>query len=307
MRWLCSCAACVALAVPALCAADPQLSPAVRAAAADSAYRARDWAGALPLYRQLVGEHPDNYLLWLRLAACLDGDGQHGPALAAFADARRHGAPAAAVQYGMARALAAQGERAPALAALREAIAAGRGRPDLLRSDPALDALRGEPGFAALLQQAQQNQSPCEARPANRQFDFWVGDWQVVSSTDFTPVGRSHVERTLGDCVIWENWTSLGESGYAGKSYNSYNPELQRWEQFWVDNQGGMIHFYGVLNDAVMDFYTDLIPQGDGKTLKRHLRFYRLGPDRVRQLSEGSADQGGTWTVEYDFTYNRER
>ena len=51
----------------------------------------------------------------------------------------------------------------------------------------------------------------------------------------------------------------LGESDYAGKSYNVYNPDLKRWEQFWVDNVGGMIHFYGGLKDGVMDFYTDEI------------------------------------------------
>jgi hypothetical protein len=43
-----------------------------------------------------------------------------------------------------------------------------------------------------------------------------------------------------------------------------------------------------------------------GKALIRRLRFYNLGADRVRQLSEGSEDSGKTWTVEYDFTYNRE-
>ena len=148
--------------------------------------------------------------------------------------------------------------------------------------------------------------APC-APPEYHQFDFWVGDWQVSTTKEFLPVGRSHIERTIGECVIWENWSSLGESGYAGKSYNVYNPELKRWEQFWVDNQGGMIHFYGQLSDGVMDFYTDAIPQADGKTLKRRLRFYNLGGQRVRQFSEGSNDAGKTWTVEYDFTYYREK
>jgi len=54
-----------------------------------------------------------------------------------------------------------------------------------------------------------------------------------------------------------------------------------------------------------MDFYTDAILQAEGKTLTRRLRFYNLAPDRVRQLSEGSTDGGKTWTVEYDFTYQR--
>jgi hypothetical protein len=56
-----------------------------------------------------------------------------------------------------------------------------------------------------------------------------------------------------------------------------------------------------------MDLYTDGIPQAGGKVLQRRLRFYNLGADRVRQFSEGSTDDGKTWTVEYDFTYNRDK
>jgi len=92
-----------------------------------------------------------------------------------------------------------------------------------------------------------------------------------------------------------------------GKSYNIYNPDLKRWEQFWVDNQGGMIHFFGALNNGVMDFYTDEIPQSDGTKLKRHLQFFNEGADKVRQFSQGSTDGGKTWNVEYDFTYNRKK
>lgn len=36
-----------------------------------------------------------------------------------------------------------------------------------------------------------------------------------------------------------------------------YNSSLKRWEQLWVDNVGGMIHFYGGLKEGVLDFYTD--------------------------------------------------
>ena len=106
--------------------------------------------------------------------------------------------------------------------------------------------------------------------------------------------------------MIWENWTSANTS-YAGKSYNVYNPSLKQWEQFWVDNVGGTIHFYGGLKDGVMDFYTDEIAQSDGTKLKRHLQFFNLSPDKVRQYSQGSTDGGKTWKVEYDFTYTRRK
>jgi len=150
-------------------------------------------------------------------------------------------------------------------------------------------------------------QLPCNQRAESRQFDFWVGDWDVVGTQSKKPAGTSHIEPAIGNCVIWENWTSLGNSGYTGKSYNAYNPNLKRWEQFWVDNAGDTIFFYGNLKDGVMDFYTDEIPQADGTRLKRHLQFFNLGSDTVRQFSQGSTDGGKTWKIEYDLTYTRKK
>ncbi len=56
-----------------------------------------------------------------------------------------------------------------------------------------------------------------------------------------------------------------------------------------------------------MDFYTDEIPQPDGTRLKRHLQFFNLGSDKVRQFSQSSTNGGQTWKVEYDLTYNRKK
>jgi hypothetical protein len=74
-----------------------------------------------------------------------------------------------------------------------------------------------------------------------------------------------------------------------------------------VDNVGGNIFFHGNLKDGIMDYWTDEIPQTDGKQLRRHLQFIPAGPDRVRQFSRGSSDGGKTWQVEYDFTYDRKK
>jgi len=181
----------------------------------------------------------------------------------------------------------------------------GYGQPDQMAADPDLKPLAADTRFAGLVEQAKRNQTPCAYKAEYRQFDFWVGDWNVVTTKDATSAGVSHIERTVGDCVIWENWTSLGTSGYAGKSYNIYNPSLKRWEQFWVDNQGDTIHFAGGLKDGVMDFTTDEIPQPDGTRLKRHLQFFSLDKDTMRQFSQGSTDGGKSWSVEYDLTYHR--
>jgi tetratricopeptide (TPR) repeat protein len=284
---------------------DPPTPSATLAVQADAAYQARDWASAAPLYERLAHDQPEGYRHWIRLGACLHGIGENAHALKAYETAKSHGAPPSDFQYGIAIALASMGERDKAFVALSDAVRDGHGRPDLMRSDPDIVRLRGDARFPPLLAQAERNQAPCDYRSESRQFDFWLGDWNVVTTRELTPAGHSHIERTVGNCVIWENWTSLGESGYSGKSYNIYNVDLKRWEQFWVDNRGDTIHFHGGLVDGVMDFSTDAVPQADGKALTRRLRFYDLGANRVRQLSQASTDAGKTWTVEYDFTYQR--
>jgi tetratricopeptide (TPR) repeat protein len=231
--------------------------------------------------------------------------GQHQQAMEAFQKAQSLGVPASIVGYDLAVVYASMGKTDQAIEHLAAAVKAGYAQPDQLVADPDLNSIRQDSRFAPLLEQSKRNQKPCAYSAESRQFDFWVGDWDVVLTVGGGSAGRSHIERTIGDCVIWENWTSLGNTGYSGKSYNVYNSNLKRWEQFWVDNAGGMIHFYGGLKDSVMDFYTDDIPQPDGTNLKRHLQFFNLAPDKVRQFSQGSKDSGKTWSVEYDLTYKR--
>lgn len=289
-----------------LCAQSPD-SVAGEKAAANSAYEAKDWAKAELLYERIAQAQPDNFRSLYRLGVCRQNLGQHQKALEAFQTAQAKGMPVAIVGYNMAVVYASLGQTDHALGQLAEVVKQGYGNPDQLSTDPELQSIRGDARFAPLVDQAKHNLSPCDYKAENRQFDFWVGDWDVVTTKEGSPAGVSHIERAMGNCVIWENWTSLGNSGYFGKSYNIYNPDLKRWEQFWADNKGGMIHFYGGLKDGVMDFYTDEIPQPDGTKLKRHLQFFNLSPDKVRQFSQGSTDAGKTWAVEYDFTYNRKK
>ena len=293
------------IGAPALADSLAPESTAGEAAAASAAYEAKDWAKAEPLYEKLVKAQPQSFRQWYRLGVCLQALGRHQRALAAFQAAQAKGMPVSIVGYNIAAVYASMGQIDQAMGQLAETVKQGYAQADQMSTDPDLQSIRRDARFATLVEQAKHNQSPCDYKLENRQFDFWVGDWDVVTTNEDSPAGISHIERAIGNCVIWENWTSRGNSGYAGKSYNIYNADLKRWEQFWADNQGGMIHFYGGLANGVMDFYTDEIPQADGTRLKRHLQFFNLGPDKVRQFSRGSTNDGKTWAVEYDFTYNR--
>ena len=296
--------ACLFLAVALSTSAQQDPNVDVLSKEANAAYEAKNWERAAKLYEELSKEMttaPPR--VWLRLGAAMRSLGRYEEALAAFEKAGQSGAGLFG-EYGKAAVYVALNQPEKAFASLDKAVQQGYADPDALTSDPDLSVLRNDPRFAAIIEQAKKNQRPCAYTPENRQFDFWLGEWNVSTTQGAVPSGNSNIELILEDCVVQENWKSL-DSPYAGKSYNIYNASLKRWEQYWVDNVGGNIFFYGGLKDGVMDYWTDDLPQPDGTKLKRHLQFFKLGPDSVRQLSQGSSDGGKSWQVEYDFTYIR--
>ena len=94
--------------------------------------------------------------------------------------------------------------------------------------------------FQAALAQTQNNTaSPAKppktcSMPEHRQFDFWIGDWDVQVSGQ--PAGTNTIQLILDGCVLQENWT--GSKGGTGKSFNFYDSAKGKWQQTWVDNTG---------------------------------------------------------------------
>jgi len=283
-------------------AADDKMA---RVKQANDAYDAKDWKKAAALYEKIAEEEPQSARAWYRLGISLHGIGEEQRALSAYEKSLKAGLPPAFGEYQIALVYASMKEKEKAILYLQKAATDGFSQLEQLDSDTELAELRGDERFTKVEEQTRRNQKPCAYAPENRQFDFWLGEWNVVTTKDGIAAGSSRIELILADCVVQENWTSGGNIGYTGKSYNIYNQALKRWEQYWVDNAGGNIFFYGGLKNGVMDYWTDTIPQPDGTKLKRHLQFIRLGPDTVRQFSQGSTDDGKTWHVEYDFTYQR--
>jgi len=297
--------AAVLLAVAPFAIRPAQLVANNVAAEAAAAYDSKDWAKSAKLYGELSQSPEAPPRVWLRLGASLRELGKYGDALAAFEKANAAGA-ALFGEYGEAAVYSAMKQPEKALEHLEKAVQQGYAQPEVLSTDPNLAALRSDPRFAKLVEQAKKNQRPCAYTTENRQFDFWLGEWSVTTTQGGIPAGDSKIELILEDCVVQENWKSQN-GPYSGKSYNIYNQAQKRWEQYWVDNVGGNIFFYGGLKDGVMDYFTDEIPQTTGPALKRHLQFIPSGSDKVRQFSRGSTDGGKTWTVEYDFTYTRKK
>ena len=285
----------------------PQAQADPAESTADAAYQAQKWTEAEQAYAALTKQSPDNARFWYRYAVSARADKHYDVALEAMQKAKSlgsgHGLPPFVADYEIATIYAGMGDRSHALQTLKAAADGGYFQSSRLNNDTEWNSLRADEQFVAAAKEVHHNAAPCED-PEFKQFDFWVGDWDVSSAKDGVQRGTSHVAKEMGGCVVWENWTSAG-SPYFGKSYNTYNLNLKRWEQYWVDNTAGVMFFHGALKDNIMDYWTDDVPQNAGGTLLRHLQFFNLGKDKIRQFSQGSNDGGKTWHVEYDLIYTR--
>jgi hypothetical protein len=152
--------------------------------------------------------------------------------------------------------------------------------------------------------------TPCTTDATYRQFDFWIGEWEVYGKNG-KKAGDSKIDLILDSCIILENWKSANPVNgvyYAGKSFNAYNSVTKQWQQTWVDNVGGTIEFSeGHYETDKMIFKTKPFPLNKDTMAIRRLTFFNLGKDKVRQYSELSKDDNKTWTPEYDLEYRRKK
>jgi tetratricopeptide (TPR) repeat protein len=267
-------------------------------AEADRCFQKQDWPCAEKGYQEIAGRDSGNGRAWFRLGVSRQSQAKYAEAIQAYLRAEEIGHNPL-VRYNLATAYAKQGQKDAALEWLGKAADAGFEGADSLASDPDLASIRDDPRFKAL---AARIAAPCAGVPEARQFDFWIGNWEVRNPKGDLS-GHNRIDLILGDCVLLENWT--GARGGSGKSFNVYNQAKGKWQQTWIDNHGEVIEFTdGELHDNVLRFRAETRGP-DGKPLLRRLSFFNLGPDRVRQFSEQSSDGGKSWTTEYDLTYTR--
>ena len=205
----------------------------------------------------------------------------------------------------LARAYAGNSEKDKALEQLDSAIANGYSNVPELETSKEYDKIRTDIRFKNLLTQATDKLYPCLHNAHAREFDFWVGDWDVYPTGGNQLVGSSKIEMEASGCFILENWTAIGYPN-TGKSMNFVDPVTNKWKQVWVGSGGAVTEYInGVYKDSVMQFESSsTTPKG---TMKIRFRFFNQGPNQVRQFQEYSMDDGKTWNVSYDLTYIRKK
>lgn len=140
---------------------------------------------------------------------------------------------------------------------------------------------------------------PCTA-DTFRQFDFWIGTWNV-----HTPEGKlagvNQITSEYGGCVLHEKYDT--GRGYSGESLNTYDPGSKRWHQTWVDNQGTLLLLDGGLRGASMVLEGET-RDAAGAVTRHRITWTPSSDGSVRQHWE-SADASGKWSTAFDGKYTR--
>jgi tetratricopeptide (TPR) repeat protein len=202
--------------------------------------------------------------------------------------------------YNVAASYARAGDREKALVGLERMIKLNPLFAVGIASDSDFESLRAEPRYKELALAVEKAQKPCMFSDGYREFDFWVGEWDVFVQNQ--KVGTSNVKVLQQGCIIEENWATPAQTA---QSFNFYNPVTKKWHQSYMDSNGGNWMMDGEYKDGALR-YEGFIYSPQGRT-PVHMTFYNLGPDKVRQTAETSTDGGKTWTQGWDGLYVRRK
>ncbi|MCB9844493.1 MAG: tetratricopeptide repeat protein [Phycisphaeraceae bacterium] len=265
-------------------------------AEADRLFQQQKYAEAAAMYEQIVEREPENPTAWFNLGYSLHITGQLERALVAHEKAAEI-APTAQLRgpavYNIGCANALLGRKDAAFAALVRAVDAGFTNTQLIQQDSDLDSLRDDPRFEEIQTRVQQRALPI----AFRQFNFWVGKWDVYNQAG-QRVGGNRITLEEGGLFLQERWVS--GNGGSGQSINYFEPVGRVWKQVWIDSQG-VLETSGTFEDGAMRFRGERKLRS-GRTKQQKMVFTPLPDGRVRQYIEES-DDGETWTVYFDGLY----
>ncbi len=165
--------------------------------------------------------------------------------------------------------------------------------------------------FSALITHAASStQAPAAcAAPEAKQFDFWLGTWELNwKNADGTRGrGRNRIERTLDGCVIVENFESFqpeaGAPALRGLSVSTWDPRATRWKQTWVDNTGAYLDFVGGWGDGRMVLGRS--EERNGKRSMQRMVFRDIGAETMVWDWQSSTDDGASFTTQWQIEYRR--
>ena len=150
---------------------------------------------------------------------------------------------------------------------------------------------------------------PCSS-PEARQFDFWLGDWDLTWPAEQTGgderdigTGTNQISRLFGDCAIEERFAT-SDGSFLGRSLSVFDSRTGVWRQTWVDNTGGYLVFTGDFDGETMELRTEP-EERDDEIIVQRMIFTDVTADSLNWTWQGSRDGGTNWNDLWNIAYRR--
>jgi hypothetical protein len=135
----------------------------------------------------------------------------------------------------------------------------------------------------------------------NRQFDFWIGDWELTWND--TSKGSNTITLEMNNLVVYEHFKDPANN-YLGWSWSVYDTLSKKWKQTWVDNQGAYFDFIGQMQDDKMILERSFTSK-KGTLIKQRMIFYNITKNDLDWNWENSTDGGANWKLNWKIHYKR--
>jgi len=260
------------------------------------------WPDAAAVFEELTRANPNDGASWAALGLTYFNLGRVDDASTAYEKALALDPASSRAIVGIARVAIARGQTKNAIAGLTRAKDAGI---------PVLQFVRNSTGFAELVKKDSEfarfadSLRPCSG-PEYRQFDFWLGEWDVFNPAG-QRIGHNSITSTNDGCVLFEDWRDT--RGGSGNSFNFYEPTTKRWHQFWVSSNGNATPLSVAADGTPMPMSGGLVDgamrlqSASGVKPLNRWTWSRVEGGKVRQHAEQSNDDGRTWTTVFDGLY----
>ncbi|MEQ8767575.1 MAG: hypothetical protein RL885_26960 [Planctomycetota bacterium] len=152
--------------------------------------------------------------------------------------------------------------------------------------------------------------------PECRQFDFWVGEWEIENrflqpGGEYRTDGSANARITpvLGGAAVFEQWRGeIHGRSQIGFSLRAYDPAAKIWNLllFWPGANG--IGQFGTLKGQFRhgrgEFFSEY-PGQNGQIVKNRYTFSDALPESMRWDSATSKDGGQTWQTSWIMEFSR--
>ena len=142
-------------------------------------------------------------------------------------------------------------------------------------------------------------QAPCSA-PEYRQFDFWLGTWEVRTPNGQL-AGVNRITPVFGGCAIREEYST--PSGFTGGSLSTYDRASGQWQQVWMDSGGLALTLMGKFDDGAMTL-SGVATGTNGEAREQRVSWSSQPGGTVRQHWTAQ-DDSGAWQTVFDGSYTR--